>query len=147
MNATEKPALAQAEKIYNPTADVFHALRAFDRPVDAHQLGKALPKMPEGTVSGSLFRLKKAGVVERNVGTRPALWRAVKKELPAEFAEGRMHKPMQPGLQRARGSATQKKPLGKELLIVVPLGKKDTATMTESEARQLLAALRRMFGE
>lgn len=147
MNATEKPALAAPQKVYNPTAEVFAALREADRPIDVHQLGKALPKLPIGTLSGSLFRLKEAGVVERNVGTRPALWRAVKKELPPEFLDSRLHKPMQVGLQRTRGSATPKKALGKELLIVVPLGKKETVTMTESEARALLTSLRRMFGE
>lgn len=147
MNATDKQPGSPPQKVYNPVAEVFEALRVADRPTNIYQLSKALPKLPQGTLSGSLFRLKQSGAVERNAGTRPALWRAVKKELPAEFMHSRLRQPVKAGVQRNRVGAAPRKSVGKELLIVVPLGKRESATMSESEARALLASLRRMFGE
>jgi hypothetical protein len=131
---------------YNPAAAVFAVLAAADRPLDIHAVRKALPKMPEGTVSSSLSKLRDFKAIERNTGTRPAVWRAVVRTLPAELQTGRLSKPIAPGLTRNRAHGPR---IGKagDLLVTLPVGKRETMTVTERDARALYAALGRLFGK
>lgn len=138
-------ATAPAEK-YNPIAMVHAALVKADRPMTADQLHKMLPAMPTGTVSGSLYKLCMAKAADRS-RTRPAQYRALKADLPKEFREARLSHPVAPGRHRAahtRGGGARKG--GKDLMVVVPVGKRESMTLIEAEARELLGSLARMFG-
>lgn len=130
---------------YNPTADVFAVLLNAGSPVDIHAIRKQLPKMPEGTVSSTLTKLREHKLIDRTEGQRPALWHATAKQLPKALQVGRLAHPQTPGLHRNRKVGVGPRTSG-DLLVTLPVGKRESITCTEKDARALFAALGRLFG-
>lgn len=145
MSTDKAPAPPAEAPHYNPVADVFAALLAADRPLDIHQIRKLLPKMPDGTISGSLSKLRSIKAIDRTEGQRPSMWRALMRALPRELqGPGRLRAPATPGQHRVRRPAGGK---SADVLLTLPVGRRDSMTVSEKDARALYVALGRLFGE